>query len=105
MTNQEQKAYMRQWYLNNPTKRKDYVLKHLYGISLNQKREIYADQNGKCKLCDKSMSFEESYVDHNHVTKQIRGLLHLKCNTLLGMVNDNILHLKLAIKYLQENPQ
>jgi len=40
-------------------------------------------------------------VDHDHVTGKLRGLLCSKCNTSLGMINDNIQILKNMIVYLE----
>ena len=41
-------------------------------------------------------------IDHNHNTKEVRGILCLTCNTLLGMAKDNIQVLNKAVKYLME---
>lgn len=44
-------------------------------------------------------------IDHNHETGNVRGLLCTKCNTGLGMFEDNPVKLERAIEYLSdENP-
>jgi hypothetical protein len=41
-------------------------------------------------------------VDHNHDTKQIRGLLCRNCNAGLGLLRERADVLQNAITYLQE---
>jgi hypothetical protein len=86
------------------------VKKH--GITYEQYLDMYAEQDGKCKIC---LSVEKSYksrlsIDHDHSCcpgsgscgKCIRGLLCSNCNTFLGNAKDSIEILQAAIKYLQK---
>jgi hypothetical protein len=41
-------------------------------------------------------------IDHNHETGDFRGILCLKCNTLLGMARESLTILENAAKYLVE---
>jgi hypothetical protein len=41
------------------------------------------------------------FIDHNHKTKKIRGLLCSKCNFMIGISGDNSEILKKAIAYLE----
>lgn len=63
-------------------------LKKLYGISLEQYDRMLNAQNGCCAACgrpDSGTRFTEYlFVDHNHITKKVRGLLCLGCNMALG---------------------
>jgi len=43
------------------------------------------------------------YVDHDHVTNKVRGLLCHHCNTALGKFKDDINIMKQAIKYLERS--
>lgn len=40
-------------------------------------------------------------VDHDHKTRNVRGLLCHNCNRALGLLKDNINSLKSAISYLE----
>lgn len=78
--------------------------KHLYNLTEEEYKNLFKSQDNKCAICGKEFS-EEDYgvVDHNHATKKVRGILCLKCNSLLGFANDDIIILENAIKYLQKN--
>jgi hypothetical protein len=41
-------------------------------------------------------------IDHNHETGAFRGILCLKCNSLLGMASESTEVLSAAIEYLNE---
>lgn len=65
------------------------------------------EQQGLCALCEKP-EIKKNYgttcklsVDHDHRTGRVRGLLCSKCNSILGMANDNIALLMKAILYLK----
>jgi|SRR5579872_548691 len=73
-----------------------------YGITLQEKTEMFKSQNGQCKIC--SLPFETLYtahVDHNHLTGKVRGLLCLSCNHMVGKARDSIVILQKAIDYLR----
>ncbi len=86
--------------LKDRVKNKD--LNRRYGISLNTYNLLFEIQNGCCAICGISQSKlkKKLYVDHDHDTKDIRGLLCHKCNTGLGLMKDDALILKRAIDYL-----
>ena len=71
----------------------DFILKNKYGISLEQKNQMLEAQKGLCKICDKILI--NTYVDHCHKTKIVRGLLCQNCNAAIGHVYDDP---KIAIK-------
>ena len=54
-----------------------------------------------CMICG---STHKLCIDHCHTTLNVRGILCSKCNTGLGMFNDNVDALVNAIKYLQDGP-
>ena len=74
-----------------------------YGITEEEYLRIYEIQKNKCAICGKDFSGKRLYIDHEHKTGKIRGLLCGRCNTGIGMFDDNIDNLLSAIKYLNDN--
>ncbi len=68
------------------------------GESANMYLTLYNEQGGKCLIC--KINFDKLYIDHNHETNRIRGLLCANCNSGLGMFQDNKGYLMNAIIYL-----
>ena len=74
-----------------------------YGIDTFQYGLMLENQNYECKLCGKHADDNHNkrlYIDHDHETGKVRGLLCLQCNTALGLLKDNPKVLKKALKYL-----
>jgi hypothetical protein len=76
----------------------DYEYKRTYGITLDDYKSLCEKQGFRCKICKRKT---ELFVDHNHKTDEVRGLLCRKCNLGIGYLEDNIDSLISAIKYLQ----
>src|ERR1035437_6891793 len=88
-------------YYNKRCGRKQY-LKQKYGITLEQHKQMFMAQNGKCAICNKIFDNPKIVcVDHNHKTNQIRQLLCVKCNSGLGYFDENIEALLNAVEYLK----
>lgn len=72
------------WKKRNPIKHKEVVrdqaLKHKYGMTLKEYRELERLQQGKCAIC---LQPKRLVVDHDHSSGEVRGLLCIHCN---GMV-------------------
>lgn len=82
------------------------LLKKLYGITEVQYEEMLKTQNGLCGSCRQKETWlykgkvRRLSVDHDHRTGRVRELLCRRCNWLLGLVNDDVLLLWAAIRYL-----
>ena len=103
--NQEKaKEAARAWNFKNKEKQRIRHLKNTYGITPDDYNDMFAAQNGCCKICGKhQQEFKKALcVDHNHETGNVRGLLCNNCNTMLGKAFDNKETLYNAIKYLEE---
>jgi len=87
-------------------KKSDDDLFRNHNITRDQYNQILADQGGVCAICggidNNTDSHDRWVVDHIHDTQIIRGLLCHRCNTGLGLFNDNQQSLFGAIGYLQQ---
>lgn len=55
-------------------------------------------QGGRCAICRKRRTL---VVDHDHVTRRVRGLLCLNCNVMLGHAKDDPKILTAGAAYLK----
>lgn len=102
----KQKNY---WGSRTPKKRLEQHLKFKYKMEYQDFLDMWFTQDGCCAICSTQLPDLMVYenrrrgyaVDHNHETMEVRGILCLKCNSLLGMANDNPAVLEKAITYLQ----
>jgi hypothetical protein len=80
-------------------------LQGMYGIDAEKWNEMFLQQNGCCKICNRHQTeFKNKLsVDHCHKTGKVRGLLCNDCNRGLGAFKDNTELIKIAINYLNEN--
>jgi hypothetical protein len=118
--------YTRQWRKNNPDKTKEAELKRKrnpsyfsnnrknnikirHSITLEQYEQMLVKQNGVCAICGNPEMVENQYrqislsIDHNHKTGKIRGLLCIKCNTLLGRIEGNLDLIPKFFEYLKND--
>lgn len=97
---EKSKAYRKQYNRLPETRRrqKQNHLKKTYNLDYFVYLRMLEEQDNKCKICKRE---EQLYVDHNHETGEIRGLLCLKCNTGLGMFDDNLNRVEEAVTYLK----
>lgn len=70
-----------------------------YGITYEQVQEMIRAQDGKCRICHEVLL--RPHVDHCHDTGKVRGILCVKCNSVLGYARDRVEVLEEAIKYLR----
>jgi hypothetical protein len=81
----------------------DTYYRRVYGITEKEYNSFLIVQNNVCAVCGKkNMGDRRLSVDHDHRTGKIRGLLCVKCNSVLGMVDDDILLLTNMIGYLRK---
>jgi hypothetical protein len=88
--------------LNSPESRRSLHLKQRYGLTVEDWDSIFLEQKGSCKICGTHQSELDRplYVDHDHETGEVRGLLCQKCNFGIANFRDNIELLKNAVIYL-----
>jgi hypothetical protein len=103
----EGRKAVKKWSDNNKDKARHSQLKYYFGISLEEYNKIFTEQKGCCKICGKHQTeFKKAlFVDHDHTTGKIRGLLCLTCNLLIGRTKDDITILERALTYLKNNTE
>ncbi len=90
---------------------RNFLLK--YGISLEQRNEILAEQGGVCATCGTSDPGPHDWsMDHDHsccpgaglsCSRCLRGVLCSSCNLILGQVKDDPIILQRMIDYLERH--
>lgn len=121
------------WKEQNPEKAKAYTktaeakrysrrMEDRYGISSSDYEAILREQDGVCRICkrhetrtrgkrqldfvgedSKAAIVRRLAIDHDHVTGKVRGLLCGACNTVLGLVSEDVAILNSVIEYLEEH--
>jgi hypothetical protein len=101
----EYNNYMASWRAKNPSKQHSAEIKRRYGLTILEYDQILINQGYRCKICDKKhdplTKRGRLYVDHDHSTRRVRGLLCGKCNVAIGNFDDNVKLLEKAIEYLK----
>lgn len=72
---------------------------HGYNLTWNEYQELIAKQKGEYVLCSRRP--KKLFVDHDHFTGKVRGLLCPRCNQCLAAVEDDKL-LKRMLQYLKQ---
>lgn len=98
---ERRRAYVRTYRERHPDRVKEQErrrnLRQYYGITIEQYEALLSDQNGKCAGCQTRPDSKRFAVDHDHKCcpgrkscgKCIRGLLCSRCNTALGLMNED----------------
>ncbi len=89
-------------YHNDPEFRERHdnqVLLQLYGITTEQRQKMEVEQNSLCAICG---LHRELFIDHNHETGQVRGLLCPGCNIGIGQFQENPQRMLTAAEYLAQ---
>jgi len=97
--NKYNRDYHKQHYVQTYWK---HHLKKYYNMTPDDYNKLFDNQRGCCAICGKHQSNIERklFVDHSHLTGQVRGLLCFNCNAMLGNAKDNPDFLISAVDYL-----
>ena len=94
----------------DPIKQRDKNLRHAYGITLDEYNVMLEKQGGVCGICKTDNPkgrqsgrgvVKDFYVDHNHETGEVRGLLCNNCNRAIGNFKDDPSIIQKAVLYLR----
>jgi hypothetical protein len=101
------KKNVSRWRLENPEKVRSMSLMYSYGLTVKKYNTMLTNQNAVCAICGSTTSktnrSDNFYVDHDHATGKVRGLLCSPCNTALGLLEDNVDFLMSAVSYLMSH--
>lgn len=70
----------------------------LYGLTPERYEAMVAAQNGRCLICGETP--RRLYVDHDHATGRLRGLLCDLCNRAIGQLREDSAVLRRAANYI-----
>lgn len=77
---------------------RNYHLYRRYGLGAGEVEQLAESQAGLCGICQQDPA---SQVDHDHMTRRVRGLLCDGCNGGLGAFQDDPTLIQAAIDYLR----
>ena len=89
------------WQRRDKKRFKQIQIKSRYGLSEEQQKTLM--QKESCELCGRAFSGREPCIDHDHANGMIRGLLCMRCNTMLGYAKDDPGVLRKAADYLESH--
>lgn len=96
-------AHQRQRGLEGKHKGRD--APHRFGITKSDYLalipRLQKEQNNTCAICGYSLAGKRWGLDHNHATKQLRGILCHSCNVALGLLKENKQTLRNMLNYLE----
>lgn len=74
--------------------RRGYHIQKRYGISMMDYMDMLTKQDNACAICKKPSGLTVSgrpslYVDHDHKTGKVRGLLCARCNMLMSFLDQD----------------
>jgi hypothetical protein len=74
-----------------------------YGVSNEEFESLLRKQDHSCAICNKRFENDERpYIDHDHASGWVRGLLCRDCNFAIGLLRDSVELTQRAVEYLIE---
>lgn len=98
------KSYIKQYREENRQKHYKQEVVRKYGVHTEWFDEQIEIQGNSCKCCKRGFRWGDKqttpHVDHCHESNEVRGILCNRCNTVLGLCNDDVGLLSELARYL-----
>lgn len=78
--------------------------KHYYNVTDEMYETLLAHQGGVCAICHLTNGDKNFCIDHDDVTKEVRGLLCDNCNRFVGLAKDSSDNCRNAAEYIDNPP-
>lgn len=75
----------------------------LYDVDLSTLGAMMTAQDNACAICGAPF-VDTPHIDHDHATGLVRGLLCMRCNTGIGLLQDDPERCRAAAAYLEHPP-
>lgn len=102
---EKNRKYCREWWAQNKDRQKKYrkdnaqrntmyqrhyLLKRKYNLTIEEYESMRLSQNGVCWICkaEPGGRWKKLFIDHDHKTGKVRGLLCHLCNMALERVDN-----------------
>ena len=93
----------RNYYHSHKEQAENYRNKTRYGLTTTQRKEYIASKGNRCEAC--GIREEDTnrglFIHHDHVTGEVIGVLCNKCNSALGILNDDLDKLKALFHFAE----
>ena len=77
---------------------------HIHGLSQVAFNALLESQGRVCVICKKATwNGRGPFVDHDHTTGKVRGLLCSNCNAAIGLLHDNAERARAIANYLESH--
>ncbi|WP_394815256.1 endonuclease VII domain-containing protein [Prescottella equi] len=97
-------------YQRNKDRHRNRNITSRFGITTEEYEAMLSAQCGVCAICGspetsrhQSGTVRKLFIDHDHATGAVRGLLCMKCNAGIGQFKDDPALLAQAIQYLNQH--
>jgi hypothetical protein len=87
----------KRYRLKNPIQHRATV----YKITKEKLQELLNRSAGQCEICRRE--YTKPYIDHDHITGEVRGVLCLQCNMAIGLMLDDPDIFRWAVEYIERH--
>lgn len=102
-------AKQKEYRKKAPNAKRNSTYKYVFGIDLEQASQKLQNQEGVCAVCsrvlDSTTGGVKPQLDHDHTNGMIRDFLCVRCNRVLGHVNDSTELLLKFVSYIQKHKE